>query len=241
MSGTLTPLEEYRDSIGLPEKSILVKYPSPFPSENLLTLYVDDVTTKYNELKQNRALINRKIREYITTICERFNKNVAVFFPSFDLMDNFIDIPISRKLYIESREMLQSDIMETVDTFKISGDKGESGVLFSVVGGRLCEGLDFPDKQLEIAIIVGIPYPKPTAKQKALREYYHKKFNKGWEYAVRTPAVRKLRQCIGRLIRKDTDIGCAIILDKRCTLFRNDLNGLRLSSEPLSDIYKFFN
>jgi len=40
MSGTLEPLEEYRDSMGLPENTELVAYPSPFPNENRRVLYM---------------------------------------------------------------------------------------------------------------------------------------------------------------------------------------------------------
>ena len=52
MSGTLEPLAEYRDSLGLPSTTPLATYPSPFPGENRIILYSKDVTTRYEDLAQ---------------------------------------------------------------------------------------------------------------------------------------------------------------------------------------------
>jgi DNA excision repair protein ERCC-2 len=100
--------------------------------------------------------------------------------------------------------------------------------------------MDFPDEELEIVILVGIPYPKPTARHKALQVYYDRKFGKGWEYAVKAPTVRKLLQSIGRLIRNEDDRGVAIILDKRARHFKSYLEGLRESIDIVKDSRDFF-
>jgi DNA excision repair protein ERCC-2 len=113
--------------------------------------------------------------------------------------------------------------MELINTFK-----NERGVLFGVMGGRLSEGIDFPGAELEIVILVGIPYPKPTSRQKALQNYYDKKFDKGWEYTVHAPTQRKILQSIGRLIRTENDKGFALILDHRAIQFKNQLEGLSI-------------
>ncbi|MBA3043532.1 hypothetical protein FP804_00155 [archaeon] len=99
--------------------------------------------------------------------------------------------------------------------------------------------MDFPGKTLEIAVLVGLAYPSPTAKQKALQNYYDIKFGKGWEYTVRAPTIRKTLQCIGRLIRNENDRGAAIILDKRAKHFRSHLD-LYETNNVVSDLKKFF-
>ena len=68
--------------------------------------------------------------------------------------------------------------MDLVSDFKESGNEN-GATLFSVMGGRISEGMDFPAEQLEISVIVGIPYPKPTARQRGLQRYYDIKFKKG--------------------------------------------------------------
>lgn len=136
--------------------------------------------------------------------------------------------------------MSQSELMELVTDFKSCGDDdGDGAALFSVMGGRISEGMDFPAEQLEIAVIIGIPYPKPTARQRGLQNYYDQKFGKGWEYTVQGPAARKMLQAIGRLIRNENDRGVAVILDKRAPRFHQYIKDMRESKDLLTDISHF--
>jgi DNA excision repair protein ERCC-2 len=122
---------------------------------------------------------------------------------------------INRLTYVEQQGIHQYKLMEEIERFKSKG-----GVFLSVIGGRISEGMDFPSEQLEMAIIVGIPYPPPSARQQALRVYYDRKFRSGWRYAVEAPTARKILQAIGRLIREESDRGIAIILDERAVRFK---------------------
>ena len=142
-------------------------------------------------------------------------RNTAVFFSSYSMMDRFISdgVPdlFDREVYFERKGMGQVELMETVDNFRTS----EGSVLFAVTGGRVSEGLDFPSKELELAIIIGIPYPYPTMKLNSLIRYTNYRFGSGWEHAVKSPAVRKMRQARGRLIRSETDRGVCVVFDRR--------------------------
>lgn len=242
MSGTLEPLEEYRDSLGLSRHTELVSYPSPFPRENRLLLYTNDVTTKYSDMMKDPGIVHR-MSTYITTLCNHFPQNTMVFFPSFNVMSMFrkngICKDIERCLYIEEQGMSQSELMTIVEDFKLSGDEKDGAAMFSVIGGRVSEGMDFPAEQLEIALIVGIPYPKPTARQRGLQRYYDMKFGKGWEYTVNAPTARKLLQSIGRLIRTEHDRGIAIILDKRAPRFKPYLKHIQATDNLLADVRRF--
>lgn len=243
MSGTLEPLDEYRDSLGLPLETRLAVYPSPFPPENRIIFFVRDVTTRYDELMKDKTILPQMWR-HVSGICNRFEKNTIVFFPSYNTLSMFRNngcfAEIHRCLYVEEQNMSQSELMELVSDFKSCGDgNGNSAALFSVMGGRISEGMDFPAEQLEIAVIVGIPYPKPTARQRGLQEYYDQKFNKGWEYAAQAPAARKMLQAIGRLIRDENDRGVAVILDKRAPRFHQYIKHMKESKNLLTDINHF--
>jgi DNA excision repair protein ERCC-2 len=245
MSGTLEPLEEYRDSLGLAKETGLVFYPSPFSKENRRIFYCRDVTTKYDEIARDEKIITR-MWNYVSGICNTFEKNTMVFFPSFNTLSLFRNKgyfnDIKRCLYIEEQSMSQSDLMNLVTNFKSCGDEeGDGATLFSVMGGRISEGMDFPAEQLEIALIVGIPYPKPTARQRGLQKYYEFKFGKGWEYTVNAPTARKLLQSIGRLIRDEHDKGVAVILDKRAPRFKQYIREMRESTNVIEDIHTFMN
>jgi DNA excision repair protein ERCC-2 len=107
-----------------------------------------------------------------------------------------------------------------------------------VTGGRVSEGIDFPSRDLELAIIVGLPYPRPSFKKEALIRYFDRRFSNGWEAVVKTPMVRKMRQARGRLIRSETDRGAAIILDNRVTQIYGF--GAIPTKDAVSDINDFF-
>jgi DNA excision repair protein ERCC-2 len=243
MSGTLEPLDEYRDSLGLPLETRLAVYPSPFPPQNRKIFFVRDVTTRYDELMKDKTIMPQMWR-HVSGICNTFKKNTMVFFPSFNTLSMFRKnghfAEIQRCLYIEEQHMSQSELMELVTDFKSCGeDDGDGAALFSVMGGRISEGMDFPAEQLEIAVIIGIPYPKPTARQRGLQNYYDLKFGKGWEYTVQGPAARKMLQAIGRLIRNENDRGVAVILDKRAPRFHQYIKDMRESKDLLTDISHF--
>jgi DNA excision repair protein ERCC-2 len=243
MSGTLEPLDEYRDSLGLPLETWCAVYPSPFPPENRKIFFVRDVTTRYDELMHDKTILPQ-IWGYVSGICNEFPRNTMVFFPSFNTLSMFRRnghfAEIQRCLYVEEQNMSQSELMALVSDFKSCGDGNGSGAaLFSVMGGRISEGIDFPAEQLEIAVIVGIPYPKPSARQRGLQNYYDLKFGKGWEYTVQAPAARKMLQAIGRLIRNEQDRGVAVILDKRAPRFHQYIKEMRESEDLLMDISDF--
>ena len=212
MSGTLQPLDAYETELGLDRVSKLCLN-GIFPKENLLTLYTDKVTMKYEEreLPQNYDTLMQMVVDCVNAV----RVNTAIFFPSYGFMDKMIDDGLVRHLnrdvVFEQRGMSQPELMSVFENFKTS----DGGVLFCVTGGRISEGLDFPDKTLEMAIIIGIPFPKPTAKLRAMRRYYDIRFGNGMLYTSTIPTVRKMRQSIGRLIRSETDRGVAVIMDRR--------------------------
>jgi len=212
MSGTLQPLDAYVAELGL-ERVDTLCLDGIFPKENLLTLYTDKVSMKYEEreVEQNYNALMELIVDAVNAV----RVNTAVFFPSYSFMDKMVDDGLVRRLNrevsYEQRGMSQPDLMTMLNRFKDS----DGGVLFCVTGGRISEGLDFPDKALELAIIIGIPYPKPTARMRAMRRYYDIRFGDGMRYTSTIPTVRKMRQSIGRLIRSETDRGVAVIMDRR--------------------------
>ncbi len=236
ISGTLAPLGPYSRELGLYDPEMRV-FPSPFPRANLRTLYVADVSTKFSEINSEDGTFER-LREHIVSIVTATDRSAAVFFPSYAVMDRFVADglvdDLGRDVYCERRGMPQSELMDQVTDFRDSG----GSVLFAVTGGRVSEGLDFPGKELEVAVIVGIPYSRPSAKQDALVGYCQNRFGKGWEYAVKVPAVRKMRQAIGRLIRSERDRGVAVILDRRAA----GIEGIdaELTDDPVREVREFF-
>lgn len=235
MSGTLAPLEDYAKELGI-ERAETRVFESPFNPDNLYVGHVTDVSTKYEEMSDSENIT--RLENLTVGIAKCTDRNTAVFFPSYKLMETFIGdgIPerIGKDIFFEVRGMSQSDLMEVVEGFANT----PQSVLFAVTGGRISEGLDFPDKDLEVAVVIGVPYPRPTALHKAFTRYCEIRFGDGFRYASKIPAARRIRQAVGRLIRSGDDIGAAMILDRRVAT----LEGIESipSENPCKDIADFF-
>ncbi len=238
MSGTLQPLDQYARVLGLKGNPRFRVYPSPFPPENKSVLYVNDVTTLYREMKQDPSM-QRRIEQYIAMLCNSVDKNTLVFFTSYNNMRSmrpYLESNIMKNLYWEESRN-QRRTMENLAAFR----NGRNGVFFSVMGGSVAEGMDFPGDELCFAIIVGIPYPPPSSEQKAMSAMFDQRYGpgKGWLYTSEVPALRKIKQAIGRLIRTETDRGMAVILDYRASKYVKQLEA-KLSDDPAGEAARFF-
>jgi len=237
MSGTISPLDMFRDLVGLRPDAILEKKESTFPLKNKKIVYLTDVTTSYNELNSKPDKW-KKIVSKIKLITTNFERNIALFFPSYKLLDLALEgLSLKKPVYREYSGMEQEELMQTVESFK--ADSG--AILAGVMGGRLAEGIDYPDTSLEMAVIVGIPYPAPGVRQEALQHYYDITFDgRGWKFAVESPAVRKLLQAAGRVVRSENDRGFIVIADSRTGRFLEYIPELEQSDDIVSEINDFF-
>ena len=237
MSGTISPLDMFRDLVGLRPDSILERRESVFPKTNKKVVFLDDINTSYRMLASDFDMLE-KIKVKIRRIINRFDGNIALFFPSYKLLNSTLDdFNVKKPVYREYQGMNQEELMSTVESFK--SERG--AILAGVMGGRLSEGIDYPDTTLEMAIIVGIPYPSPGARQEALQHYYDIKFDgRGWKFAVESPAVRKLLQAAGRVVRSETDKGLIVIADNRARSFLEYIPDLEQSDDIVEDIDNFF-
>jgi DNA excision repair protein ERCC-2 len=227
MSGTLAPLDEYRDVLGFPsEATRLLSVASTFPPEHRRFFYTTDVSTRYEEVTTDPKSIPR-LAQRLGEILEALPVKTAVFFPSFSLMDKILACGLASSLpagaVLETRSVTMGDLWRSIEGFKHAEG---AGVLLGVTGGRIAEGVDFPDEELEAVVVVGVPYPKPTAKREALRTYLDMSNGRGWDYCVKAPAQRALLQAFGRMIRSEHDRGIGIILDRRAPQFARVLPGL---------------
>ncbi|MGA8303468.1 MAG: ATP-dependent DNA helicase [Thermoplasmata archaeon] len=232
MSGTLAPLEEYRDSLGLGAGARLLDVPSHFPPENRKLLYDPTVTTRFEEIRSDPRAITR-LADRLVEVLQCLPVKTAVFFPSFELMQRVLAAGLQSQLpgnvFIEYSKLPMGDLWRSIEGWK---KDPEGTVLLGVAGGRLSEGIDYPNQELEAVVLVGIPYPRPTAKQEALRRFLDASTGKGWEYTVEAPAARAILQACGRMIRSEHDRGIAIVLDRRAPAFAKNLPGL----EPIGHL-----
>tara|TARA_Y100000310_G_scaffold327446_1_gene393831 strand:+ start:11963 stop:13849 length:1887 start_codon:yes stop_codon:yes gene_type:complete len=212
MSGTLYPLEMYRDLLGFKEP-IMIEYESPFPKENQLNLIVPETTTKYTRRGREMYM---QIAEKCANMVESGKGNFVIFFPSYNILENvFIHFKelTTKKIFLERPGLSKIEKEELITKFKEEREKG--GILMGVSAGNFGEGVDLPGDLLQGVIIVGLPLGKPDLETKELINYYDFKFGNGPDYGYVFPAITKCLQNAGRCIRSETDKGVIIFLDER--------------------------
>lgn len=217
MSGTLYPPQMYADILSLPKRlTTKTSYKSPFAGERRPVLIAKDVTTRYNE--RSEVMWNR-MRSHIQALIDGSEGHIAVFCPSYRLMDEIIgDVYFKGvKKRVESRDWSKDDIDKIVAELKTERSSGNRILLCGVFGARLSEGIDYNDGVLGSVVCIGIPNPPPSVLSNSLKQYVADKFGKenSWRYTVTQPAINSILQAMGRPIRSVEDRALILLLDKR--------------------------
>ena len=218
MSGTLYPAEMYADLLGIgPDRRWIRTYGSPFPRENRLVLVHPVATTLYAKRSEEmHDLIGREV----VAIAAGIPGNVAVFFPSYDLLreaeDRIRPAGLPKKLLVEKPTWDKARRDGALEALRIARE-GHGAVLLGGQGGSRSEGVDYEGTLLRAVVGVGLPLSRPNIEVESRKDYYIRKFgpSKGYDYAYVFPAMNKVLQAAGRPIRSETDRAAIILLEGR--------------------------
>lgn len=219
MSGTLHPVNMYRDLLGLePERTMSGNYPSPFPRENRSVVVTPSLTSLYAKRTES---MYASYAQNIMWIADGLPGNIAVFFPSYAFLQKIKEGMGQWKgkdLLQEKSRMKKEEKTALLEELKVKKEEG-GAVLMGVLGGSLSEGIDFKNNLLHSVVVVGLPLSPPSIENQALKDYYSDKFGprKGFEYSVIHPALNKVLQAAGRCIRSETDKAIIFLMDSRYT------------------------
>lgn len=173
-------------------------------------------------------------------LCAAIPNGLVVFFPSYRYLDNVLNVwktqearegesvwlrlSKQKSIFMESKEVSSVDDILYQYTESIKGGKG--GLLLSVIGGKMSEGINFSDKLGRGVVVVGLPFPNAqTAQWKAKLEYIERRtikqggsFSDGKQTArdfYENTCMRAVNQSIGRAIRHQNDYASIVLLDVR--------------------------
>lgn len=215
ISGTLSPVESYRRLYfeDLPVKTMSL--PNAFPQENRALFCAKDVTSTYRMRRD--AGNTERIEGYIRSFAG-LHGSLAVYFPSYELLERFTSNLPSRlnrkRVFIESSSSANAagDLRE----FMSLPSRGEYGILFGVCGGKWSEGLDYRGELLSGALVFGLPLAPFTEVRRMTNQYFKNKFGKEGEFISYTmPAINRVLQALGRVLRTPDDRGVLMIAESR--------------------------
>ena len=209
-SATLSPLDAMRTLLGGDQEDACFSLPSPFPLEHLKVVR-KRIQTRYAYRQASAAQVAHNIWEVVST---RKGKYI-VYFPSYTYMRlvlvqlEALQVPM---LLVQQSEM---DEVER-ERFLAAFTKDALPKLgLCVLGGLFSEGVDLPGEQLVGAMIVGVGLPTPSLRLKTLQAFYQTQFGDGFLYAWMIPAMQKVSQAGGRVIRTEKDQGLVLLMDDR--------------------------
>ncbi|XP_055902604.1 ATP-dependent DNA helicase DDX11 [Eupeodes corollae] len=230
--GTMRPTDELTDQLfkSCPERVQLKFYDHVVSEEAVAPFVVQKGPTGkrflFNFAERKKPELLSELGMTLRNVCNVIPAGIVCFFPSYDYMDlvydhlkkeHFIEA-ISQKKYI-FRELRAASVEKLLTDYAlaIKNPDRNGALLFSVVGGKLSEGLNFADDLGRCVIVVGMPYPNknsPELQEKIKYLDVTLKNGAGAQY-YENLCMKSVNQCIGRSVRHINDYASVLLIDER--------------------------
>ena len=232
-SATMTPIDYYQESISGSQDHSTLLLSSPFPKDHLKVLVAPKPTTRYKQ----RDRWYGEVGKYLNAFVRGKVGNYFLYFPSYEYMERvspYLDFG-DADVYQQQRQMDDAEKGFFLSRFLPNPQKTTIGLL--VLGGAFSEGIDLVDDRLIGVAVVGIGLPQVGEDTEDLRAYYEQEMGQGYAYAYLYPGMNKVLQAVGRVIRSESDVGAALLIDSRFlgSDFRDTLSRLYPQFEVVMD------
>ena len=212
-SGTLSPINYYKSTLGGDGSSEILEIDSPFDRGQISVSIMDKVSTRFSERERTMLAVSRIIAATVSAK----RGNYMIFTPSFDYAELLYKVFTAKypkiKTLIQKRDMTKS---EKENFLKEFSNKDSSYLIgFCVMGGIYSEGIDLAGDALIGAVVVGLGLPSISFEREAIAAYYQEKFDEGREFAYIYPGMNRVLQAGGRVIRREDDRGVVVLIDDR--------------------------
>ncbi|XP_056373802.1 ATP-dependent DNA helicase DDX11 isoform X2 [Hyla sarda] len=172
----------------------------------------------------------------LTNLCNVVPGGLVCFFPSYEYERLILDrweksgllkrLAAKKKIFQEPKKASQVDqvLSDYSRCIKLSGQSPgplTGALLFSVVGGKMSEGINFSDDLGRCVVMVGMPYPNirsPELQEKmSYLDHTLPKTNgvSPGKVLIENLCMKAVNQSIGRAIRHRGDFATILLLDHR--------------------------
>ncbi|KAI9740815.1 MAG: ATP-dependent DNA helicase chl1 [Claussenomyces sp. TS43310] len=258
--GTMSPMGDYTDHLlsYLPSSSITtLSCGHVIPKSNLLAWTLSsgpggnafEFTYSKRAGREGEEMID-ELGRAILNLCTAVPDGVVVFFQSYAYLETVVkrwqvtlfgsNVPIWKRLGVkkalfrESKDTKGAGGEDVLSEYSEAIASGKGGLLLSVVGGKMSEGINFSDRLGRCVVIVGLPFPSiMSGEWKAKLGYIErvteerletqgvsvgerKEMSKraGREF-YENACMRAVNQSVGRAIRHRADYAAIVMVDRR--------------------------
>ncbi|MEM7100774.1 MAG: ATP-dependent DNA helicase [Pseudomonadota bacterium] len=226
-SGTVSPLKLYQRLHGHNSSGASERAQSPYQTKQLGMFLIDDIPTYF---RQRQSSLNN-LAGLVKTVFDTRPGRYLVALPSYDYLNLLAQALDRSGSWAESAAgevfppeeclplLKQKQNMNSSEreSFISSIRSNERCVGLIVMGGVFGESIDFVDTKLSGVILVGVGFPPPDLITRETEAYFDKNEGSGWGRAVAfvQPALTKVVQAAGRLLRSPEDRGVICLVDNR--------------------------
>ncbi len=210
-SATLSPPSYAIQLLGLPADTAWIDVPPAFPAAHLTVRVADGISTRF-------AHRERSMQRLVAVLAQQFDEhpgNYLAFFSSFDYLEKVAALMEALRPDIaqwrQQRRMRADARAEFLARFRPQG----RGIGFAVLGGVFAEGVDLPGSLLIGAFVATLGLPPVSVTQDHIQARLDKLFGAGHGYADVVPAMQRVVQAAGRVLRTPEDRGWLWLLDDR--------------------------
>lgn len=261
-SGTIEPVDDTARLLGWQDNAITQAFPSTFKKKNYLSFGLLGVHSGVMGVEKVRFGLRQQklLNNIVPAIANSVMRNIAIFVGSEALLEDLYHQIRSEETWGEefAHIILSERNKEIKDDYAflaqevgispyksldadedwseiLKGKTSKKVVVWMASAGKYSEGIDFPGKMLEAAILIGIPYPNQRDIEEMLNkriDYYQKYYDDvmkeiASEMAWYVLPYRKLSQAAGRIHRRITDRGVIFFIDERLWGIKHNLrNGI---------------
>lgn len=239
--GTMEPMNDYTNYLFPYIPSDQVKKFSCghiIPRENLMVFPIGQYQNSLFEFKLDKRNNSKMIKDLgyaILKIIETIPNGIVIFFPSYKYLNEVLEVWKMSNI-LDCISKIKSIYQEPSDSSKVDATLGEysttarlknkGSILFSVVGGKMSEGINFSDELARAVIMIGLPFPNVfsgelIAKRKFIEESTIAKGESQYQAMENARnfyeniCMRAVNQSVGRSIRHKNDYSTIFLFDQR--------------------------
>ena len=210
-SGTLSPLPLYNRLHGLVDAPC-ERAANAFGGHQLAVLLVRDIDTYYRGREES---IGRLVDAVHAVFSSRAG-HYLVAFPSYAYLDRFCDEARGRFPVGSLHRQVPGMTDAERDAFLAAlREAGEPCLAAVVLGGVFAESVDLAEVPLAGVIAVGAGIPPPDLVRARQRRYFDQVSGNGRQVAFLLPAMTRIVQAAGRLLRSPEQRGVICLIDPR--------------------------
>ena len=232
--GTMQPISEFREQLFVNagaqlERISVFSCGHVIPKENVLPILVTNGPTgtqfDFSYSKREDPKMFEELHRLLSNFDKLIPNGAVCFFPSYEFEKRFQTFlsnrtqPFKKSVFREPKKTEEVD--KVLRDYSRAAKSSEGAFLFSVVGGKMSEGINFSDELGRAVIMVGLPFPNVKSmemqeKMKYLNTNVEMRSGRtAGQIYYENLCMKAVNQSIGRAIRHRNDFAVMLLVDHR--------------------------